>query len=339
MKGKKIVAVTALSALIVGGAFSYANTSNNTIQPPEAGMTVQEQVKKVNVPLDTYKEYGLVFDVDNKVIHDIGGNIIIQFKDGLIYDANGDELSFNQYSDIRKQYQGGLTLNVTDSDIGILKIDAYLAGVDPEGKTDSEIIEEVRAVEQMNLIKYDAEIMGIDISDLTDEEIKVKVDQEREVFIQNSIKEGIEQLKLSYQLDPEVYQSVGIDLTDLSDEDIKTMVYEIYENPSISIPLSETGSLSVWKAEFEIIKQFFDYRWTGWEKTLSRAKELGVDTFGHSIGKIGTISNNMETAKELGLDIEGKTSDEVFDMVQDYYKKKHMEETGKTEGELYNESV
>ncbi|NBI29263.1 hypothetical protein [Chengkuizengella marina] len=334
MKGKKIVAATALSALIIGGAFSYANTSNEPIQPPEVGVIGQEQVKKVDVPLDTFKQYGITFDLDRKVIHDIAGNIIIQFKDGESYDVNGDMVTYDEFREIIKQYKG-MGVHSTDPNASILEVDALMAGVNPEGKTNKEILEEIRPMHELTQLKYEAETMGMDISDLSDEEVKAKVDQEREVFIQNSIEESIEQLKLAYQLDAKAYQEAGIDLTDKTDEEIKTMVYEMYENPSIRIPAQDGWFANVDKVSTQILNMFFDLILIEGDKTLSKAKELGVDTKGHDIGSISTINYSMEKAIEMGMDIEGKTSDEVTDMVQEELRKKHMEETGQTEEEYY----
>ncbi|MDP5275965.1 hypothetical protein [Chengkuizengella axinellae] len=337
MKGKKIVAATALSALIIGGAFSYANTSNEPIQPPEVGVIGQEQVKKVDVPLDTFKQYGLTFDLDRKVIHDIAGNIIIQFKDGKTYDVNGEIVTYHEFREILKEYEG-MGVHSTDPNASILELDALMAGVNPEGKTNKEIAEEikVKVSNQMGILKGEAELMGIDISDLTNEEIIAKVDQEREVFLQSSIEEGIEQLKLAYQLDSKVYQDAGIDLTDKTDEEIKTMAYEVYENPSIDLPVNENGTYAVIETPAaQILNLFLDLSLIEWDKTLSEAKELGVDTFGHHIGNIRTLNWSMEQAIEMGMDTAGKTSNEINDMVQEYYKEKHMEETGQTEEEFY----
>ncbi|MGM7681088.1 hypothetical protein ACSVDA_02935 [Cytobacillus sp. Hm23] len=326
---KKFIAAASLSALLIGGGYTALNTEG----VPQVSASVKAS-DAITIPEDTIERNGLFYDGESKTIFNIAKEVLVQFKDGKIYDGDGKELSRTQYDNIRE----GKALSMVSAGENPLIDEAYIAGINPVGKTNREISDALHENHEWLSLRYEAKKFGIDIKNLTADEIKAEVDKTRLDYIQNHFQEGIKKLKKAYELDPEVYQNVGIDLTDKTDEEIKDLISTIFDNASVKIPLSEGRALSLWTNAFEIIDRLFlDHQLHRWNQILAEAEELGVETSGLSTQTIIGLNHSMKTAIEQGMDIEGKTSQEIYDMVQEAALKQRMKETGKKEEELLEE--
>ncbi|WP_214481124.1 hypothetical protein [Bacillus sp. SM2101] len=325
---KKFIAAASLSALLIGGGYTAFNAEG----VPQASASVKAN-ETFTVPLEVIKQEALYYDPESKVLFNIVGDVLVQFEDGKMYNGDGGELSQSQYEEILKDYQGiaGVGLPLTQID------DAYLAGINPIGKTYDEIAEELQEVYERKSLKLEATKIGIDVKNLTEDELKAEVDNKRLDYIEKHFLDAIKKLKKAYQLDPEAYQNAGIDLTDKTDEEISELISSILKNSYEEIPIEEGENFLLPNTSYGIVQQFIDWEVNRWSGILSEAAELGVDTTGLSTNSIISLNYSMKKAIERDMDIEGKTSQEIHEIVQDVLQKEYMEETGKTKEELIEE--
>ncbi|WP_214481126.1 zf-HC2 domain-containing protein [Bacillus sp. SM2101] len=265
---------------------------------PQVNFAAKELVSKIqwgfsNSPLE--------YNVTRKELRDVGGNLIVYFENGKIYDKYNNTLSKDEYRQMIASYDG---LNVADSSEFSIYDDAILRGIDIEGKSEEEVQRALDEDYRISMVEFDAEQIGIDINGKTELQLRNEYGEKVQDYLKETIQNSITALKGAYQIDPASFQNNSIDLTDKSDEEIKAEVYRLLADDYLKIPHvssdqnenDQQETLEYTKVKTmhsQVLEQFFPPWVVELDNAVKKAKELNIDTE----GLVGTEIINLVSAQ------------------------------------------